>query len=388
MKILDKINCTKSINIIFGTFVLFIIILNNSYAEVLPAFFEKDSALTVFEGKINLTAQKQAEMLMPKKSLKLKKKKEKSEAKASLKFDQNKIEDHRLAQPTDKESILKTYGDPSKPYPVAATNDAPAPFKGLMAALNAGDDELAFKYALQYAKYQDEVRQQSNRAVAFLGQAKRKEGYLPEGSWPDSEEYKQYSYLQDLDLENSKSEVKNKSNNKLDNKDIIEKANNLIEQIKNSSNDLFEDKKKVAKKNLQVWEESERSSAYSMYKGRLPVSRTGQINLYYFFNEGDNKAKLQIEELNKLAKLHNPEGSLKIAGFIANSASVSLSKSIANKYKSSFPILPGNEISKQFALKKVPVVIFVTAEGQSHIESELLNNYRIGEIVKIMQGAR
>ncbi|RIL04601.1 MAG: hypothetical protein DCC75_12455, partial [Proteobacteria bacterium] len=51
-----------------------------------------------------------------------------------------------------KEALMKQFGDPSGQSTLQVADNAPVPFKGMMAALEAGRDDLAFSYARQYAR--------------------------------------------------------------------------------------------------------------------------------------------------------------------------------------------------------------------------------------------
>ena len=101
---------------------------------------------------------------------------------------------------SSSESIMARYGDPAKPHPVTAQDTAPAPYRAMIEALKIGDEELAFKYAMQYEKYQKDVEDMTHKAVAFQGKALQRLDLLPQDSWAGHEQFDQYNHLLNLDL--------------------------------------------------------------------------------------------------------------------------------------------------------------------------------------------
>jgi len=357
-------------------------------ADELQGFFPKDGALTTFSDAIELTPQKEIVLLRPK--VEKAKKEDSKEATQSKEGNfarealDKKEGDRHIEQPKTQAEILATYGDPTKPYPVAAVDQAPAPFKGLVAALNLGDEELAFKYAIQYARYQEQHHIQNQKIVGFLGQAKRKEGMLPEGSWPDSDKYKDYAYLRDMELEGF--DDSGQSNSDSYNQTIDLKAKQIIARLKAAKNDLFDDRKKEIKQELNQWEQSERNKARSELAGRVPIDPKGEVAIYYFFRPYDEVAIEMAKEIDKLNKLVKQYKHVRLVGMGVGANGANVLQSFVTENKFSFPVVDGNVLSKTLALKSLPATVFVTSNGKSHVQEGLNNVFYLDELRKIMQG--
>ena len=90
----------------------------------LEGFFRKNGAETVFSPEIKQTDQRDVVLLRDQEKAKPEEEKKKPEEK-KVEKEPEKPDDRRLNQPETPEEILAAYGDPSAPYPVAATEDAP-----------------------------------------------------------------------------------------------------------------------------------------------------------------------------------------------------------------------------------------------------------------------
>jgi len=69
-----------------------------------------------------------------------------------------------------RERLTKKYGDPNSPPALRVQDSAPIPFKGMMEALEAGDDALAYDYAQQYTKLIKKLQRTNKRVISMVGQ--------------------------------------------------------------------------------------------------------------------------------------------------------------------------------------------------------------------------
>ncbi len=68
------------------------------------------------------------------------------------------------------DELVEQYGDPTKNVPVKGVENAPAPFKGMMAALEANRDDIAMMYARQYVTYLNRLQATSERVAEMTKQ--------------------------------------------------------------------------------------------------------------------------------------------------------------------------------------------------------------------------
>ena len=63
------------------------------------------------------------------------------------------------------DELVAQYGDPNKKAPIKAVESAPTPFKGMMAALEAGREDIAMMYARQYARHIQNLQDRSRKVL-------------------------------------------------------------------------------------------------------------------------------------------------------------------------------------------------------------------------------
>lgn len=72
-----------------------------------------------------------------------------------------------------EKDLVNTYGNPFAELPINSQDNAPLPFKGMMAALEAGNADLAKAYAKQYVWYVKNLKQRTNAAIQFIEAAEK-----------------------------------------------------------------------------------------------------------------------------------------------------------------------------------------------------------------------
>ncbi|RMD86128.1 MAG: hypothetical protein D6808_03950 [Candidatus Dadabacteria bacterium] len=75
-----------------------------------------------------------------------------------------------------REEIIDLYGDPDTVPHVLGRQDAPMPFKGMMAALEAGEVDIAKRYARQYVRYLKAVQSRTGSVLNMVREAMAEEG--------------------------------------------------------------------------------------------------------------------------------------------------------------------------------------------------------------------
>jgi hypothetical protein len=80
---------------------------------------------------------------------------------------------------TDAQAIIRRFGDPTKDREMLPEGDAPPEFMGIAAAMNAGDKDLAFKYARSFVRRLRKQRDFVATVTEVQDLASRAEGFLP-----------------------------------------------------------------------------------------------------------------------------------------------------------------------------------------------------------------
>lgn len=98
-------------------------------------------------------------------------------ASAGLRALNGKSQNASLRLPDTKDPVaaelFSEYGDPRERAPVRAIDSAPRPFKGLMAALESGREDIAALYARQFVNHLGSLEERSNQILHLTDDARK-----------------------------------------------------------------------------------------------------------------------------------------------------------------------------------------------------------------------
>lgn len=293
-----------------------------------------------------------------------------------------------------QELILREFGNPEEEFKVKAADSAPAPFKAMLEAIRIGDQKLAMKYAVQYTKYREELQRIQQEALAISGQAKVREGVLGPDSWPNSPNYKQYHYLQELDLEAPDEQgVKNEQRVGASGRrvDLLDKTQEILKRATSEEYDLFSDSPRkveaIDSVTLELDEEAERRKARQLVGRLVPKDPQGKVQVLYFLDLKDKKVMGLADDIQRLHDSAK-QSKVQFMAFTLNKRSYSSVATFKRITGAKFPIIDGTGFAKQIRITQSPTAVFVaTSTGQSYIEEGIKNFYYLDEIMKMMQGA-
>lgn len=373
--------------------VLSIISLNVAKADILSPFFTKNSAKSLFTEEISLHKASSFVFLpenkLAKKNAEIADTQQKAEAIFSS-MKQNVPATQISQESTDpnltpEQALVQKYGNPFEPAAINAIKDAPKPFQAMIEALHQGQDELAFKYAVQYVRYQKDMEEVNKKAISMIGQGSVREGVLPVESWASSPEHQEYFYLRNIDLGEPKvKEEKVQTTSKLS-----LKAKELIEHAKENKYALLDEVEKIDSETLEIDEEEERKRARQELKGKVPVDPKGQVDVYFFFDPKDKVAIAIAKDVEKLYQESLNDEKLEFIGMTIDELNLSKKDIYQSITKTTFPVLSGKNLGTQLGVKDSPTYVLIT---RNSINYKLINGensiYYIDELVKIMQGIK
>ncbi|MCB0328146.1 MAG: hypothetical protein KDD70_00745 [Bdellovibrionales bacterium] len=125
------------------------------------------------------------------------------ETKAEKAYPQNK-EPERVEESRD--SIIAIYGDPKEDEVIVPEQSAPRPFKAFHAAMQIGDEELAFDYARKWVRYLGQFQERMGLMQGLMGKAMIAEGISDGEDWSSSPEYDRFNKYVDQAIEEEKKE--------------------------------------------------------------------------------------------------------------------------------------------------------------------------------------
>lgn len=359
-------------------------------------FFTSDSATSVFAPQVELTS---GVALGTFREDAIKRKKKRDEEKR--KEEASRRIDSRTGEPispdtsdlSTPEKIIKVFGDPSKETPILAQDNAPKPFQAMMAALHVGDEELAWKYARQYARYMKDSQKRQDRIVGLTGLAMEGEGMLPKDGWQKDRRY-------DADrrfLKDDEEELK-KQDEGIVESSVSEKARQMIEAAAEEDESPLADAAKRGSE-LSPREKLEQRAFYgSEHEQRalarqdiasVPLDPQGKVDVYYFMSTQSPDSLRMAGEAQRVFETLRED---KNARFYAISIDNPDSQTIALFDKvtgTNFPKVPNGELGMELNVTSVPaVVIAAHSTGKAVQERGLRGSHYILEKVRIAKGGR
>lgn len=287
------------------------------------------------------------------------------------------------------ESIIEEYGNPTGDAHVLAQPDAPAPFKGLMAALEIGNEKLAYQFARQWARYISSVNQRTMMVTGLTGLAMKREGHIDDGTWADDPQFKQYRHLLDEDLQEQKSIEARKPAASVARLD--QKANELLQRARY---DLEEEAVPAANgfTNLttpQDEERIERQKARGQFSGSVPLDPEGKVAIFFFLRLRDNNSLAMAPAIEALYRSVATDARITFTAVSLESVSADEVRSFQAKTSTTFPITQGEMLAQAFNVRSSPTSVFVTATTNAAVTNEGVRSFfYLDELLNAMRGGQ
>jgi hypothetical protein len=307
-----------------------------SHADNVLNFYTKDAALTIFGNDVETTATPELGYAPAEKTKKSEEKNETAAqppaatpAKVTQTLDDVRAE---LKTPDD---ILKKFGNPDEELSIPGRDDAPLPFRGMMAALEVDNRELAQKYAKQYVKYLKKVQNKTDKVMAVVNQAMGEEGMI--------------------------------SANELDSLDDSEEPK-----------DLEQDEGKL------------RQEVKDAVKERVPQDPFGEVDVYFFFKMDDEGSKLMIPEIESFYSSVKDDSKVRFIALSLDNPTKEDIQEFTETYKIKFPVKSGMALAKKLNVTGVPTTLIVPHNAASRmiVEPGFRRAFYIEEVVSLMKGEK
>jgi len=303
-------------------------------------FYTKDAALTIFGDEAETTATPElgyAPVVSSRKSEeKLSDKKEAAKKVEAPEKNSKAVttEEVRAEFKTSKD-ILDKFGDPEADISIPGRDDAPLPFRGMMAALEVDNRELAQKYARQYVRYLKRVQNKTDKVMAVVNKAMGDEGMTPTNT---------------------------------------PKAEDNLEPTKTVEQD----------------EEKLREEVRLAVKDRVPQDPFGEVDVYFFFKMDDEGSKLMIPEIESFYKKFSSDKNVRFMALSLDNPTKEDIKEYSDTYKLSFPIKSGMALAKKLNVSGVPTTLVIphNASTRMIVEPGFRRSFYLEEVVSLMKGER
>lgn len=345
-------------------------------------FFQKDSARDVLPASVLVSDESGIEYFLPQHAPATP-----TPTEDRFNIDLKLASDVKPAQPATAQKILTEYGDPSTDAPVAPVENAPKPFKAMLAALNAGERELAFQYARQYARYTRDLKDKNTYMTGLIGKGMEVEGVLPANSWASSPQFHEIGQLAEESLANQKAaEEEAKRMRELEVSTLNPEQLAMLEKAKEEVDWGPRQEGKVNKPVQPVNEAQERQNLRTRFRGTVPLARDGRIDIYLFARIGDSNATPTMFALQELYKKHGQNLNLKFHGFSIGMATEDQLLKLP-QLGITYPVENGTDLARRLKIEKSPTLVFVShTSGESITEEGDRPFYYLEELLSAMGG--
>lgn len=282
------------------------------------------------------------------------------------------------------ENVVKRFGDPKLDAPIETVDNAPKPFKAMMAALEAGDKDLAYQYARQYVRHVHNLQARVQQVVGMTGIAMEKEGYVAENSWVKDPKYDAERLIAER---NSQSDEATGPIGQIPLRARSD-AQALLDQAKAEEKAAAENEEDVpVKSRAAKLEEDARARARASFKGKVPVDPKGKVDIYLFINPADRSSVNMAREIQKFKReLAQPEN-VNIVAFSIEQTRPEVLQAFKAQSNIDYPVVSGAKLAAQLKVTKSPTTVFVAQTiARAVPQAGVKPAYAIDELVKVMQG--
>jgi hypothetical protein len=318
---------------------------HSAYADNVLNFYTKDAALTIFGDDVETTSTPELGYAPAEKTKAIEIKEIQKEKKSSSPVVEpvsvkaaKTLDDVRneLKTPDD---ILKKFGDPEADIAIPGRDDAPLPFKGMMAALDVDNRELAQKYARQYVRYLKRVQNKTDKVMTVVNEAMGNEGMLPANPLNIQQE---------------------------------------LEASQEAQNEEKQDEEKL------------REEVRAAVKQKVPQDPFGEVDVYFFFKMDDEGSKLMIPEIQSVYEKIDGDPKVRFMGLSVDGFSAEDIKEFSDTYKINFPIKSGRALASKLGIAEFPSVVFIphNAPTRMIVEQGFRRDFFIEEVVNLVKGVK
>lgn len=285
-------------------------------------------------------------------------------------IDENKI-------PESAEEIEAMFGSPDEPEPLKAHEDAPRPFKAMMAALNLGNDQLAYEYSKKWVAYLDKIEKATTDVTGLTGKVMRHKGVLAaDNDWSKD---KTYSRVDGIVNKNIEEELKAEGvpvTNLLAYLDKDLKAQiSSTEAFEGEGEELFHDENEL------------RAKVNAALKAKLPAVGNKRVDVYFFFQPGKKYSNVMAKEVEQIYRASKKNKQLNVIAVTQRPVSKEDYAGYSYSVGTTFPaITKETRLPEIFGATNSPeVVIHVPALNKRINEKGLRKAFYIEEVVNVLQ---
>lgn len=238
-----------------------------------------------------------------------------------------------------REKIKAEFGDPTTEVPLRTIDNAPTPFKGMMAALDAGDEGLAQQYAEQFQRYTEKLQRSNISAVNILsGVARQRE--LDAAATLKTEE-----------------------------RDAHMSGGSVI-----SPGDYAKLKQT-------------RAEGGTVDGSSIPMDPEGKVQVFFFFNSNDMKSGAAAREVDALAIALKSDSRVQVIGVSADMMGSQAALAFKQRYELSIPVVADTPLANSIGVQSLPSIALMSPTTKRVVLKEgLQTSAELKRLVREIQG--
>jgi hypothetical protein len=263
--------------------------------------------------------------------------------------------------PLTREQIIAKYGPPEKQRYIKAQKEAPPEMQALIDALNSGDKELAWGYAVAMARRTEQLQDVVGKAtqiqlLAMEALGMRPEAKIDEENQQVSPERAAFRAL----MEKTKQER-------------LSKKLNVDNALKAESADPSD-----------TWTTGQGAQAQP-----VPVDPAGKVKLLVFFNESDPETTEMVESLKTLRNKVPSDAQFSVFGLTKRTYAPAGLKKLGANTGFPYPLLNGEALSQDLQIVTYPTYVFValTSKQTYRLEGKRTAD-EVEKVVRLMKGGQ
>jgi hypothetical protein len=335
----------------------------------LNCFFKKGATDDMFSGRAELAPPPAIQILRP------------------ISGQQEDVVDEAEAQAlAPRNKIARDFGPPEEDDQILGDEKAPKAFKGMMAALESGDKDLAFKYARRYTRYINKLKDRTLLVTKLAGLGAEIEGYRPRLDHSEESDPSGYLDIYEKQLDET---VKNESAILSLNPDAQamlamarqeEQASGAAAGAQGANGSIAPTQ--------PLGEAAERALVYKNHRRPLPVDPQGRVNLIFFLSSADIGPHSMIGDIQRLKDRYEKDDKVVIKG-VSLVPEVNQITSTMQRYglKITFPIEEHRELATELGITHTPaVVVMASTTGDYVLEKGHRTIWYLEELISAVRG--
>ena len=276
--------------------------------------------------------------------------------------------------------LFEQYGDPAIDPPINVVENAPKPFKAMMAAMEAGDDDTAFKYAKQYVRYLRNLNERTTKVMGFTKYAMQSEGMADSSPAGVPEVFKQFqSTFQKDQAEQTPGSGQVRTLN--------DRAKDILARAEMEEDEVPQRTTANAAPMSAAQEATERARLRQEHRSRVPVDPSGRADVYFFFRPRDSDSGKMFPDVEELYKSIRSDPKIKFVALSPDTMSEEEINAVRTRTQATFPIKNGAAIATKLGITKTPSVVVISpGTSKGLFEEGVRSRIYLDELIKMMQG--